>query len=64
MSDAELRHCRALYAGMITMTDAWLGRLFAKLETLDLWESTAILFMSDHGFYLGEPWLCGKTYGP
>ncbi len=60
MSDAELRHCRALYAGMITMTDAWLGRLFAKLETLDLWESTAILFMSDHGFYLGEHGFVGK----
>ena len=60
MSDAELRHCRALYAGMITMTDLWLGRLFAKLETLDLWDDTAILFMSDHGFYLGEHGYVGK----
>ena len=60
MSDAELRHSRALYAGMITMTDAWLGRLFAKLEALDLWDSSAILFMSDHGFYLGEHGFVGK----
>ena len=60
MSEAELRHCRALYAGMITMTDAWLGRLFAKLELLDLWDSSAILFMSDHGFYLGEHGFVGK----
>lgn len=60
MSDAELRHSRALYAGMITMTDTWLGYLFATLKTLDLWDSSAILFMSDHGFYLGEHGFVGK----
>ena len=60
MSEAELRHCRALYAGMISMTDAWLGQLFAKLDSLALWDNTAILFMSDHGFYLGEHGYVGK----
>lgn len=60
MSDAELRHSRALYAGMITMTDTWLGYLFATLKTLDLWDNSAILFMSDHGFYLGEHGFVGK----
>ena len=60
MSDAELRHCRALYAGMITMTDTWLGYLFATFKRLDLWDNSAILFMSDHGFYLGEHGFIGK----
>lgn len=60
MSDAELHHSRALYAGMITMTDTWLGYLFDTLKTLELWDNSAILFMSDHGFYLGEHGFIGK----
>ena len=60
MSDAELRHSRALYAGMITMTDTWLGYLFDALKRLDLWDNSAVLFMSDHGFYLGEHGYVGK----
>lgn len=60
MSDRELRHSRALYAGMITMTDTWLGYLFATLKALELWDNSAILFMSDHGFYLGEHGFVGK----
>ena len=60
MSDTELRHSRALYAGMITMTDTWLGYLFATLKSLEIWDNSAILFMSDHGFYLGEHGFVGK----
>jgi len=60
LTEAELRHIRALYASMITMTDRWLGRLFEKLEILGLWDNTAILFTSDHGWYHGEHGLIGK----
>ena len=56
----EIKHVRACYAGMITMTDRWLGRLFDKLRLLGLWEDTAILFTSDHGWYHGEHGYMGK----
>jgi len=58
MAEAELRHTRALYAG--TMLDKWLGWLFEKLDDLGIWEETAVIFTSDHGFYLGEHGLVGK----
>ncbi|HIE04827.1 MAG TPA: hypothetical protein EYP61_08720 [Candidatus Latescibacteria bacterium] len=60
MSEAELRHTRALYAGVVTMLDKWLGWFFEKLDDLGIWEETAVIFTSDHGFYLGEHGLVGK----
>lgn len=60
LTEAELRHTRALYAGVVTMLDRWLGRLFEKLHDLGIWDDTAIILTSDHGFYLGEHGLVGK----
>jgi len=56
----ELKHCRALYAGEVTMVDRWVGMLLEKTEDLGLLENTAIIFTSDHGIYLGEHGLMGK----
>jgi arylsulfatase A-like enzyme len=58
--ERELRHMRALYAGEVSMVDNWLGHLFACMDSLDLWDDTAVIFFSDHGFYLGEHGLVGK----
>ncbi len=60
LTEAELRHVRALYAGTITMMDKWVGWLFEKLCDLGLWEETAIIFTSDHGWLHGEHGLIGK----
>lgn len=60
LTDAELNHVRALYAGVVTMMDKWVGWLFEKLHDLGIWDDTAIIFTSDHGFYLGEHNLIGK----
>ncbi|HIE51889.1 MAG TPA: hypothetical protein EYP85_09035 [Armatimonadetes bacterium] len=60
LTQAELRHVRALYAGTVTLLDRWLGRLFELLDWLRLWERTAVIFLADHGFYLGEHRLIGK----
>ena len=57
----ELEHCRALYAAEATLVDKWIGRLLEKVEELGLLENTAIIFTSDHGFYLGEHGLIGKS---
>ncbi|MEM2178273.1 MAG: sulfatase [Candidatus Methanomethylicaceae archaeon] len=57
----ELTHCRALYAGEATFVDKWIGLILEKIEELGLFENTAIIFTSDHGFYIGEHGLIGKS---
>jgi len=57
----ELNHCRALYAGEATLVDKWIGRILEKIEELGLFENTAVIFTSDHGFYIGEHGLIGKS---
>jgi len=61
LSEAELRHCRALYAGEVTLVDRWVGHLIDRLDSLGLMESTAVIVMADHGFYLGERGYIGKS---
>ncbi len=60
LTDEELHYVKALYAGAITMMDKWIGRLLEKLEDLGLADDTAVVFTSDHGFYLGEHNYMGK----
>jgi arylsulfatase A-like enzyme len=61
LSEAELGHCRALYAGEVTMVDRWVGHLLDRIESLGLMDQTAVFFLSDHGFYLGDRGYIGKT---
>jgi arylsulfatase A-like enzyme len=60
-TEPELRHMRALYAAEVTLVDRWLGHLLDRLDRLSLWEDTAVIFFSDHGFLLGEHGLVGKA---
>ncbi|MFO7918619.1 MAG: sulfatase [Anaerolineae bacterium] len=61
LTPEELRHCRALYAGEVTLVDTWLGRLFETMEHLRLYEDTAVFFLSDHGHYIGDHGRVGKS---
>jgi arylsulfatase A-like enzyme len=61
LSEAELKHCRALYAGEVTMVDAWVGKLLNRLDDLGLRDDTVVIFTTDHGFYHGEHGLMGKS---
>ena len=61
LSEEELNHLRALYAGEVTLVDRWVGRLLQKIEDLGLFEDTAVVFTTDHGTYLGEHNTIGKT---
>ncbi len=60
LSEEELDHAKALYAGSITMMDRAIGRMLLKLEDLGLADDTAIAFTSDHGWYHGEHEYIGK----
>ena len=46
--------------GLIRQVDDQLGRLFDFLRETDRFESTLIVFTSDHGDYLGDHWLGEK----
>ena len=63
MSEKELNHVKALYAGEVTMVDRWLGRLFETIELTGLKENTLVMLMSDHGHYFGDHGLQGKPWG-
>jgi arylsulfatase A-like enzyme len=54
MSALELEHVRALYAGLVSFTDAQIGRFLARVEQLGLMKNTLIVFVSDHGAMMGE----------
>ena len=59
-SDADLENMRSLYRAEITRIDHWVGHFIEHLREARLLEHTAVIFCSDHGFYLGEHGLLGK----
>lgn len=61
LTEEQLNHLRALYAGEVTLVDRWVGMLLQKIEDLGLFDNTAVIFTSDHGTYLGEHGYLGKN---
>jgi arylsulfatase len=55
-----IREARAAYYGLITQIDYNLGRVFAALQDADIFNDTLVLYMSDHGEFLGDHHSCGK----
>jgi arylsulfatase A-like enzyme len=58
--EKKLRRLKAVYYGLMSEVDAALGRLFAALKGKGVWDSTLIVFTSDHGEQMGDHWLLGK----
>ncbi len=61
LSEDELKHMRALYAGEVTMVDRWLGRFLERARDLGMLDDTLLILTSDHGHQLGEHGLTGKV---
>jgi len=61
LTEGEIKHIRALYAGEVSLVDRWVGHLLSKIDDLGLRDSTAVIFTTDHGFYHGEHGLMGKS---
>jgi arylsulfatase A-like enzyme len=49
-----VRHCRLRYAALLSMCDAYLGRVLDLMDELDLWRDTLLIVNTDHGYMLGE----------
>jgi arylsulfatase A-like enzyme len=52
--DETAREIKEAYYSTISFVDAQVGRVLDKLETTGLIENTIVVFISDHGYHLGE----------
>ncbi len=53
-SEEEVAELRANYAALVSMCDWYLGKLLDYFDTHELWDDTALVVSTDHGFLLGE----------
>lgn len=57
----RVRRLREIYAGMVTLIDHQLDRLVTALIARGAAENTVLVFMSDHGDYLGDHSMVRKS---
>jgi arylsulfatase A-like enzyme len=61
LTEDDVRLAASVYFGMIDFIDERVGVLLDTLERLGLRQDTIVVFTSDHGDYLGEHHLLGKS---
>jgi uncharacterized sulfatase len=54
LSESDLKDCKRAYFASISFMDSQVGRLLDALDRLGLAENTVVVFVSDHGYMLGE----------
>lgn len=59
-NEHELRKNIAVYYGMTSLMDKYIGRILDKLDELGLAEDTLVVFTSDHGHLFGHHGLIAK----
>jgi arylsulfatase A-like enzyme len=55
-----LKKMCAVYFGMVSFMDHWIGRTLDRLEQLGQLENTLVVFTSDHGHFVGQHGLIAK----
>jgi arylsulfatase A-like enzyme len=58
--EAQLPRARANYFGMLRLIDDQVKRFVESLDARGLWENTILVFVSDHGDFVGEYGLVRK----
>lgn len=56
----ELQKNMAIYYGMTSFMDHWIGKILDRLDTLGIVENTLVVFTTDHGHFLGQHGLIAK----
>ena len=57
----ELKNLHAHYCAEAELVDRWVGRVLQKIDDLELWENSIVIFTTDHGMCLGDHNRTGKT---
>lgn len=60
LTDEDRRKLVAVYYGMISMMDKYIGRILDKLDALGLADNTVVVFTTDHGHFFGQHGLQAK----
>ena len=61
VTEEDIRRVTATYYGMNTHIDHEVGRLLDRVDRLGLAENTLVIYVSDHGEYLGEHHMIRKS---
>lgn len=56
----ELKKNIAVYYGMISLMDKYIGKILGRLDDLGLTENTIVVFTTDHGHFFGQHGLIAK----
>ncbi|MBO0993306.1 sulfatase family protein [Bacillus sp. SD088] len=60
ITEQEARQNMAVYYGMISMMDKYIGKILDRLDELGLAEDTIVVFTTDHGHFFGQHGLHDK----
>lgn len=59
-NEEELRRNMAVYYGMTSLMDKYIGSILTKLDELGLSDHTIVVFTTDHGHFFGQHGLTAK----
>ena len=60
----QVEHIRFQYAALVSMCDAYLGKVLDSMDEFDLWKDTMLIVNTDHGYLLGEHDWWAKSVQP
>lgn len=60
----QVEHCRNRYAALVSACDAFLGEILDQMDRYHMWEDTALVVTTDHGYLLGEHGWWAKSKQP
>ncbi len=63
-NEARKNTIQNYYKALLTMVDAYVGRVLDYMDRYDLWKDTVLIVNTDHGFLLGEHEWWGKNIMP